>query len=106
MPELLVTGLPPGDALSLLNIVAQYMVDEVEPAPGDIMTFPNSPSAEFVRLTAPDVHMGWAVAFHGGPIRALQVVWRDEDSHTPWCPDFNQGGPRQPVLGMREPLQM
>ncbi len=104
LPELLVTALPPGQSMRLLNVVADYMVRKIEPAPGDTMTFPSDPAVEFVAVTAPDAHMGWAVAFHGGPIRGLQVAWRDEHGHSPWCPDFNQGGPRQPVLGVRGPL--
>ncbi|MGB5112446.1 MAG: DUF4262 domain-containing protein [Mycobacterium sp.] len=104
LPELLVTGLSPEQSMSLLNVVAHYLVQEVVPVPGDTMTFPKDPSVEFVEVTAPDVHMGWAVAFYGGPIRALQIAWRDAHGHSPWCPDFNSGGPRQPVLGVRGPV--
>lgn len=101
LPELLITGLRPERSMLLLNAVAGYMVREVTPAPGDIFTFPDRSCAEFVEVTHPDVHMGWAVAFRDGPIRGLQVVWLDADGHSPWCPDFNIGGPRQPVLGDR-----
>lgn len=104
LPELLVTGLPPERSMLLLNATADYMVHRVEPLPGDTMTFPDHASAEFVEVTHPDVHMGWAVAFYNGPIRGLQIVWCDEDCHSPWCPDFNNGGPRQPVLGVRGPV--
>jgi hypothetical protein len=37
-------------------------------------------------------------------VRALQLVWRDERGHTPWCPDFDEGRGTQPVLGKRGPL--
>ena len=104
LPELLVTGLPPRPSLRLLNAVARYMVHSAVPAPGDTMTFPDEPSVEFVEVSTPDVHMGWAVAFQDGPIRALQIAWRDRRGHSPWCPDFNSGGPRQPVLGVRGPV--
>jgi hypothetical protein len=104
LPELLITGLPPARSMLLLNEMAHYMVHKVEPSPGDTMTFPDDSCAEFVEVTHPDVHMGWAVAFHGGPIRGLQIVWRDERGHSPWCPDFNSGGRRQPVLGTRGPV--
>ncbi|WP_304109400.1 DUF4262 domain-containing protein [Mycolicibacterium bacteremicum] len=104
LPELLITGLPPERSLLLLNTTAHYMVHEVEPAPGDTMTFGDDSAAEFVEVAAPDVHMGWAVAYHRGPIRALQIVWRDDADHSPWCPEFNRGGPRQPVLGVRGPV--
>lgn len=104
LPELLITGLPPARSMLLPNEVAHYMVREVEPAPGDTMTFLDGSCAEFVEVTHPDVHMGWAVAFRSGTIRGLQVVWRDERGHSPWCPDFNSGGRRQPVLGTRGPV--
>ncbi len=104
LPELLITGLPPARSMLLLNEMAHYMVHEVEPAPGDTMTFPDDSCAEFVEVAYPDVHMGWAVAFRGGPIRGLQIAWRDERGHSPWCPDFNSGGRRQPVLGTRGPV--
>jgi hypothetical protein len=45
------------------------------------------------------------VAYQRGPIRALQLAWRDGAGHSPWCPDFNRGGPRQPVLGIRGPVR-
>lgn len=104
LPELLITGLPPERSMLLLNTVAGYMVGERVPAPGDTFTFPDRSCAEFVEVTHPDVHMGWAVAFYYGPIRALQIVWQDTQGHSPWCPDFNSGGTRQPVLGARGPV--
>jgi hypothetical protein len=36
-------------------------------------------------------------------VRALQLVWRDDDGHSPWCPDFDGGRGSQPVLGKRGP---
>lgn len=105
LPELLVTALPPEQSMRLLNMVADYMVHRAVPAPGDTMTFPDDSCAEFVEVTHPDVHMGWAVAFHGGPIRARQIVWCDDSGQSPWCPDFDGGGTRQPVLGTRGPVE-
>lgn len=104
LPELLITGLPPERSMLLLNTVADYLVRTAEPAPGDTMTFPDHTSAEFVEVSEPSVHMGWAAAFYGGPIRGLQVAWCDDHGHSPWCPDFNRGGRRQPVLGVRGPV--
>ena len=105
LPELLITGLPPERSLLLLNATAHYLVHETEPAPGDTMTYPDGSRVEFVQVSEPTVHMGWAAAFYGRPIRALQVAWRDTRGHSPWCPDFNRGGPRQPILGMRGPVE-
>jgi hypothetical protein len=47
--------------------------------------------------------MGLAVELYGTEVRALQLVWRDKDGHSPWCSEFNKGGRRQPVLGVRGP---
>lgn len=102
-PELLVTGLPPLKALRILNSVADYMVHEVEPAPGDTITLPGDWFAEFVKVTEPTAHLTFAEALCGPDIRALQVVWTDREGHSPWCSEFNRAGPRQPVLGVRGP---
>ena len=82
---------------------SSYLVHRVEPAPGDTFEFRAGVLAKFVEVTVPDVHMPWAVALHNGPIRALQIGWRDRAGHSPWCPDFDRGGRRQPVLGVRGP---
>ncbi|WP_396922587.1 DUF4262 domain-containing protein [Mycolicibacterium sp.] len=105
LPELLVTGLPPETSLRLLNTVAGYLVHECVPAPGDTMSLPDGWFAEFVAVAEPTAHMGFAVRMCGPDIRALQLVWHDRDGHSPWCPEFNRGGPRQPVLGLRGPVE-
>lgn len=103
LPELLVTGLSPDWAMRLLNTVARYVIDERVPAPGDTMVLPDNWHAEFVEVAQPDAHLTFAVELCGPDVRALQIVWRDEDDHSPWCPEFNKGGLRQPVLGVRGP---
>ncbi|WP_166907092.1 DUF4262 domain-containing protein [Mycobacterium sp. DL440] len=103
LPELVVTGLPPLKAMQVLNSVADYMVHETEPAPGDTITLPDDWFAEFVEVAEPTAHLAFAVELCGPDIRALQVVWWDRQGHSPWCPEFNRAGPRQPVLGMRGP---
>lgn len=101
LPELLLTGLPPEISLRLLNAVAHYMIHEREPAAGDTMSLPDGWFGEFVAVTEPTAHLAIVVDLRGPHFRALQFVWRDTHGHSPWCPDFNRGGPRQPVLGMR-----
>jgi hypothetical protein len=56
---------------------------------------------EFVEVDQPDAHLGFAIGLFGPEVRALQIVWRDERGHTPWCPDFDGGRGSQPVLGVR-----
>ncbi|MGE2726058.1 DUF4262 domain-containing protein [Mycolicibacterium pulveris] len=103
LPELLVTGLSPDWSMRLLNTVANYLIRERVPAPGDTMQLPDGWQAEFVAVAAPDAHMGLAVELCGPEVRALQIVWRDKHGHSPWCPEFNKRGGRQPVLGVRGP---
>ncbi|OBF93732.1 hypothetical protein A5790_10915 [Mycobacterium sp. 852002-51152_SCH6134967] len=103
LPELLVTGVSPEWAVRLLNTVANYLIRERVPAPGDTMQLPDGWQAEFVAVAQPDAHLKLAVELYGPEVRALQLVWRDDDGHSAWCPDFNKGGCRQPVLGVRGP---
>lgn len=103
LPELLITGLPPEPSLRLLNTVANYLVHQCEPKPGDTITLPDDWFGEFVEVAEPAVHLGFAAELCGPGIRALQLVWHDKDGHSPWCSEFNRGGPRQPVLGLRGP---
>ena len=103
LPELLVTGLSPEWSLRILNTVADYLIRERVPTPGDTIQLPDGWLGEFVAVAQPDAHMGIAVELYGPEVRALQLVWWDEHGHSPWCPDFNKGGRRQPVLGLRGP---
>lgn len=103
LPELLVTAVSPDWAMRLLNTVAAYMIRERVPAPGDTMELPQGWLGEFVAVAQPDVHLCFAVELYGPEVRALQLVWRDAHGHSPWCPEFNRGGVRQPVLGVRGP---
>jgi len=101
--EYLVTGVSPEHASKLLNTVADYTVREVQPKPGDTMTIADEVDLEFVEVAQPDVHLCHAVNLYGPNVRALQLVWRDRDGHTPWCSDFDGGRGSQPVLGKRGP---
>jgi len=101
--EYLVTGVSPERAMQLLNTVADYTIEEVQPQPGDTMTIADDVDLEFTEVAQPDAHLGWAVNLFGPNVRALQLVWRDERGHCPWCPDFDEGRGTQPVLGVRGP---
>ncbi len=101
LPELLVNGLPPHPAARMLNSVAQYLVDGGRPVPGHLISIAGGPLLEVVQVQHPDAHMNVAVAFYGADLRALQLVWPDDRGHRPWCPEFSNGGVRQPVLGVR-----
>ncbi|HEX7321505.1 MAG TPA: DUF4262 domain-containing protein [Mycobacterium sp.] len=100
LPELLVTGLSPQLAVRMLNSVAAYLVDGGKPLAGELISLTGGPLVEVVQVQHPDVHMNVAVALYGGGIRALQLVWPDDQGHRPWCAEFRNGKARQPVLGM------
>ncbi|WP_343710249.1 DUF4262 domain-containing protein [Mycobacterium sp.] len=102
LPELLVTGVPPPQAVRLLNTIAEYLLDGGRPTPGHRITIADGDAElEVVQVEHPDAHMNVAVAFYGPELRALQLVWADDRGHWPWCPAFGDGKARQPVLGVR-----
>ena len=101
--EYLVTGVSPERAMNLLNTVANYTIREVAPKAGELMTIGGDEQLEFVKVDQPDAHLAHAVDLYGPDVRALQLVWRDERGHSPWCPDFDGGRGSQPVLGKRGP---
>lgn len=101
--EFLVTGMSPERAMRLLNSVADYTIREVQPKPGDTMEIGGEVHLEFVKVDQPDAHLVFAVGLYGPDVRALQLVWRDDRGHSPWCPDFDMGRGTQPVLGKRGP---
>ena len=101
--EYLVTGVSPEQARRLLNSVADYTIREVQPMAGDTMTIAGEVDLEFVAVGQPDAHLAHAVTIYGPDVRALQLVWRDDHGHSPWCPDFDGGRGSPPVIGVRGP---
>jgi hypothetical protein len=101
LPELLITGVHPPRALQILNTVAEHCVHHDAPAPGDGIELPDGRLLEVVEVTEPAVHLTRALDLCGPEVRALQLVWTDDQGRWPWAPDFNPGGPRQFVLGRR-----
>jgi len=101
VPELLITGVSPPRALRLLDMVARKSVSGEVLVPGQQITLPGGPLIETVEVGHPDAHMGWAVAFGGPDIRALQLVWADGRGRWPWSAEFADGRATQPVLGLR-----
>ncbi len=102
LPELLVTGVSQQRATRLLNAVAGDAMRGRTLTPGEQITLPTGPSVEIVEVDHPDAHMGWAVAFGGPDVRAMQLVWADGRGRWPWAPGFCDGRTRQPVLGVRQ----
>jgi hypothetical protein len=101
VPELLITGVSPQRALRLLDTGARRLVSGEVLTPGLQIPLSDGPRIEIVEVAHPDAHMGWAVAFGGPEIRALQLVWADGRGRWPWSADFADGRTIQPVLGVR-----
>ncbi|MGB6207839.1 DUF4262 domain-containing protein [Mycobacterium sp.] len=101
LPELLVTGLSPQRAARILNSVAEYLLDGGRPIPGERILVGGEVLVDVVQVQHPDARMNVAVAFYGSELKALQLVWPDDQGHRPWCPEFSNGEIRQPVLGVR-----
>jgi Domain of unknown function (DUF4262) len=101
LPELLVTGMPRERANLVLNTVAKYLLDGGRPVPGERMLIGGELLLDFVQVQHPIAHLKFAFSIYGADLRALQLVWPDEQGHRPWCSEFSNGGVRQPVLGVR-----
>lgn len=101
LPELLVTGLPPKQALWLLNSFARRTLAGLRPVPGDQVSLPAGTRLELVDVEHPDAHMGMAIAIEGRDITAMQLVWADSRGRWPWAAGFDDGYRHQPVLGAR-----
>ncbi|WP_101951325.1 DUF4262 domain-containing protein [Mycobacterium sp. 3519A] len=101
VPELLITGVSRHRAHRLLDAVARKLVGGEVLTPGQQISLPDGPLVEVVEVGHPDVHMGWAVAFGGPDIEALQLVWADGRGRWPWSAQFADGRATQPVLGCR-----
>jgi hypothetical protein len=101
LPELLVTGLPPHSAVRMLNSIAAYLVEGGRPVPGEWISIGGKSMVLVVQVQHPEAHLNMAIAFYGEEVRALQLVWADEQGHRPWCSEFSNGRVRQPVFGVR-----
>lgn len=105
LPELLITGLPPHTSTRLLNSIAHYIdEDGVVLQPAMHIDHQGEFLLEVVEVDHPDVHLKFAVGLFGPQIRALQLVWTDDDRYWPWDRGWADGRRRQPVLGRRCPL--
>ena len=101
-PELVLTGLDPGPASFVLNEVAGHVLHADPLTVGSRFQLHGSPELEVVQVAAPDVHLLTAVGIFGADaVRAVQLVWSDDDGRWPWDRGFRSGRWQQPVLGPR-----
>ena len=105
LPELLISGLPPRTSKRLLNSIAHRIVDDgTRLQPATHIDYQGEFLLEVVEVDHPDVHLGFALAIFGEPIRALQLVWTDDPRQWPWDRGWRHGRRSQPVLGRRNPV--
>lgn len=100
LPELLVTGMREAAAATLLNTVAARVLHQeleaeqpLELAAGLVL--------EVLRVDRPQDHLLTATALYGEQVRALQLVWPDEQGRYPWQQGRRAARGGQPVLGRR-----
>lgn len=104
LPELIITGMAAHTATRLLNSIAHMITDDgTELAPAMHIDYQDEYLLEVVEVEHPDVHLLYAIRLFGGSVRALQLVWSDEQGRLPWDPEW-AGHRRQPVLGVRAPI--
>jgi hypothetical protein len=101
LPEFLVTGLAPKQALWLLDTFAKRALAGMRPVAGHQVSLSANTHLEVVDVEHPDAHMAMAIALEGSDVTALQLVWADGRGRWPWAPGFDDGRRRQPVLGAR-----
>jgi len=102
LPELVVTGLQLDRATRLLEVCADYVLDQSVVLPGELLeTGPWLLQA--VEVDRPEDHLFVACEFYGEAIRGVQLAWADQSGRWPWEPRFRGRPAGQPLLGARAP---
>jgi hypothetical protein len=101
LPELVVTGLDAHPSARLLNAVAAESLEAGPLQPGQVLTARGLPPIEVVALAEPSAHLSLAITLYGPDVRALQLVYADEEGAYPWSSSYRGGLGGQPVLGVR-----
>ena len=102
LPELVVLGLRPPEAHSLLVSAAEYLLDEALVLPGEALTC-GPWVMEAVEVARPAEHLRVATALYGDGVRALQLAWCDSAGRWPWQLGHRARRAGQPMLGERAP---
>lgn len=98
-PELIATGVTPGEAAALLNIAGE-VAHRRELLPGLRVTVAGR-RCEVVELPHPEAHLLFAGDGYGPDLRAVQLVHADDSGVWPWSRGYRGGAGGQPVLGPR-----
>ena len=100
LPELVITGLRADLATELLGCWGEYLLDEEQVLPGELVDW-GPFLMEAVQVDRPAVDLPLA-ARRFRVVRALQLVWTDDRDCWPWDP-CSVHQPYQPLLGSRAP---
>jgi len=102
LPELVVLGVRPAEAVRLVETWADYLLDKSLVLAGERLGC--GPFVmEAIEVERPEEHLQLAIALHGGPVRALQLAWADQGGRWPWEPGHQARRAGQPLLGARAP---
>jgi hypothetical protein len=102
LPELVVTGVRQDEAVRLLGLWGDYLLEQSLVLLGEtLVTGPFAPVA--VEVEHPEDHLIVAVALYGARVRALQLAWADDRGRWPWQPGHRARSAGQPLLGTRAP---
>ena len=94
LPELVVTGLPDARAARLLNEVARRGLHDELFSGQRVPT--SGPHVHVLAVARPHDHLLTATALYGKAVRALQLVWPDDQGRYPW-----QAGAQSQPSGQR-----
>jgi len=101
-PELLASGLTPGEAGGLLADLAAAVRGGLRLAAGDVLSPDGAHRLQLVRVAEPGqlAHAQAIYASAAGTVPGLQVVWSDRAGHWPWQPGWPGRVSDQPLFGL------
>jgi len=100
-PELIVAGLDPVIAATILNDLATSVRDGVRHQHGQTLTdlLVEYPAVLLDGPTTGDLHPGTAIALYGADnVRLRQIVWPDLRHRFPWDPGYQYPPEAQPLI--------
>ncbi len=102
LPELIVVAVRPADAVRLLHVWGDYLLDHSVVLPGETLT--SGPWVmEALEVDRPREQLVIADLLYGEKVRALQLAWADDRGRWPWEPGHRARRAGQPLLGKRAP---
>jgi len=100
-PEFVLCGLPFEVSAHLLNDLGERVRGAIKFTDGTVVDdlLQNYP-VYLMEVTEPAERLTVACAYAEGPVKALQVVWPDNESRFPWDPGYPEQYKVVPVLGI------